>query len=121
MVEVHPTKIKTEVKNQLIDIIHSPRLKDVDIIVLPESILNDITSAILLPNSTVFCDDPNAHPIFRDISCAARAAKMYVVIDLYAKVYCSMDDQSFCVQKEDNTNTYNMALVFDRNGATIAK
>lgn len=92
-----------------------------DIIVFPEAILNGNNSQIYLPNSTVFCDDPNAHPVLRNISCAARKAKTYVVIDLYTKVHCSMDDQSFCANKTDHTNLYNMAFAFDRNGATIAK
>lgn len=118
MVEVNPL---SNVTSQFIDIINSPDVKNVDIIVFPEAILNQNNSEILLPNSTVFCDDPKAHPVLHNISCAARKAKMYVVIDVYTKVNCSMDDQSFCANKTDNTNKYNMAFVFDRSGSTIAK
>lgn len=111
----------TNAKDQLVKIIKSPELKDVDIVVLPELAFNRVPTAAILPNSTVFCDDPNANFLLRDFSCAARATKKYVVIDLYTKVYCSDDDQSFCANKDDQTNIYNMAMVFDRDGAIIAK
>ena len=118
MAEIHPN---SNVKKEIIDVISSPDVKNVDIIVFPEAILTHEHAPIFLPNSTVYCDDSNAHPIFRDISCATRAAKIYVVIDVYTKINCSIDDQPFCANKKDNTNTYNMAFVFDRNGTMIAK
>lgn len=109
------------VTNQMAELIKSPELKNVDIVVLPELAFNRVPTAILLPNSTVFCDDPNAHFLFRDISCAARTGSKYVVIDVITKVYCSVDDQPNCANKVDSTNLYNMAIVFDRQGAMIAK
>lgn len=120
MVELHPDYVIANVAKQFVDIITSPDVKNVDIIVFPEAILTTADAAILLPNSTVYCDDPNAHSIFQDVSCAARTAKMYVVIEVYTKIHCSMDDQPFCANKDD-TNIYNMAFVFDRQGAMIAK
>lgn len=127
MVELNPpdgigidfTSVAT-VKNQVVKIIESLE-DDVDIVVLPELAFNRISTAILLPNSTVFCDDPNAHFLFRDISCAARSASKYVVIDVLTKVYCAVDDQPNCANRDDHTNLYNMAIVFDRKGAIIAK
>lgn len=107
--------------NQMVDIIHSYDVKEAEIIVLPEAILNNDTTSIFLPSSTIFCNDPDAHFIFRNISCAARDAKKYVVINVYTKIKCSDDNQPFCANKTDNTNVYNMAFVFDRHGATIAK
>lgn len=109
------------VTNQMVEIIKSPELKDVDIMVLPEAAFNSKFSAILLPNSTVFCDDPNAHFLFRNISCAARTGKKYVVINVSTKVHCAVDDQPNCANKGDRTNLYNMAIVFDRQGAAIAR
>lgn len=105
----------------MVDIINSPDVKPAEIIVLPEAILNNDTSPILQPNSTNFCNDPDAHFVFRDISCAAREAKKYVVINVYTKIYCSHDDQPFCANKDDNSNVYNTAWVFDRSGATVAR
>lgn len=107
--------------DQMVNIIQSPETKDVDIIVLPEGVFNRIETAVLLPTSTVFCDDPTSHFLLRNISCAARNANKYVVIDAYIKVHCSNDDQKFCANKSDNTNMYNTAVVFDRNGIVVAK
>ena len=107
--------------NQMVDIINSPDVKEAEIIVFPESVLNNAASSIFLPKSTIFCDDPTAHFVFRNISCAARNAKKYVVIQVDAKIKCSDDDQSFCQNETDHTNVYNMAVVFDRRGAMIAR
>lgn len=107
--------------DQMIDIIKSPETKNVDIIVFPEALFNGERSAIILPKSTLFCDDQKAHFLLRNMSCAARDAHKYVVIDAYIKVYCSDDDQTFCANKTDSTNLYNMAIVFDRSGAVVAK
>lgn len=128
MVEVNPPETIGDdfttvaaVTDQMVDIIKSPETKNVDIIVLPEGVFNRVPTAILLPTSTVFCDDQNAHFLLRNISCAARDANKYVVIDAYFKIYCSDDDQTFCANKTDNTNMYNMAIAFDRNGIAVAK
>lgn len=109
------------VTDQMVDIIKSPETKNVDIIVLPEGVFNRVPTAIMLPTSPVFCDDANAHFLLRNISCAARDGNKYVVIDAYFKVYCTDDDQTFCSNKTDNTNMYNMAIAFDRNGVAVAK
>lgn len=128
MVEVNPPETigddfgtVASVTDQMVKIIESPETKNVDIIVLPEGVFNRIETAVLLPTSTVFCDDHNAHFLLRNISCAARKGHKYVVIDAYIKVHCSNDDQKFCANKSDNTNMYNTAIVFDRNGIVVAK
>ncbi|XP_055305811.1 vanin-like protein 1 [Sitodiplosis mosellana] len=128
VVEVNPlsegntTKSVNEVTKQAIDIIESIELDGVDIVVLPEVIFNRQNTAVLLPNTNLsYCDDPAVDEVLRSISCAVRKAKKYVVIDLYVKVKCSMDDQSFCAYESDSTNLYNMAIVFDRNGDVVAK
>lgn len=105
---------------EMVDVINSPAVKSADLIVLPEALFNYELTPIILPKSPVFCDDSNAHFLFRNISCAARDSSKYVVIDVYTKVQCADDDQPFCANK-DHTNVYNMALAFDRQGATIAK
>lgn len=105
----------------MVDIINSPDVKEAEIVVLPEAILNNDTSPILQPSSTNFCNDPNAHYVFRNLSCAARDARKYVVINVYTKIKCMDDDQPFCGNKEDNSNVYNTAWVFDRFGTTVAR
>lgn len=109
------------VLHQMVDIIKSPETKDVDIMVLPEGLFNRLPTAILLPTTILFCDDENAHFLLRNISCAARDANKYVVINAYFKIHCSVDDQTFCANETDNTNVYNMAIAFDRNGVAVAK
>lgn len=109
------------VLQQMVEIIKSPETKNVDIMVLPEGLFNRLPTAILLPTSSLFCDDEDAHFLLRNISCAARDANKYVVINAYFKIYCSDDDQTFCANKTDDTNVYNMAIAFDRNGIAVAK
>lgn len=127
MVEVNPLPWGNTAEDvivatqQVIDIIGSSKLNGVEIVVLPEAIFNHQHTAVLLPNANIpYCDDSSVAVLLRNLSCAARKAKKYVVIDLYVKVKCSMDDQPFCAH-EDSTNVYNMAIVFDRRGDVIAK
>ncbi|XP_031634766.1 vanin-like protein 1 isoform X2 [Contarinia nasturtii] len=98
-------------------------MKEVDIMVLPEGLLNRrYNTTILLPNTEKsYCDDPNIHFVLRNISCAARKVRKYVVINLNVRVNCSHDDQSFCAYQDDSTNLYNMAIAFDRNGDMVAR
>lgn len=100
-----------KVTKQVVDLIESNDLNGVDIVVMPEGCLNRENMPIQLPNSTVYCDDPKADAVLRKISCAARKAKKYVVINLYVNV----KDDDF------STHLYNMAIVFDRKGSVIAK
>ncbi|XP_055305810.1 vanin-like protein 1 isoform X2 [Sitodiplosis mosellana] len=128
VVEINPvcdgntTEGVAKLTKQAIDIIESSELDGVDIVVLPEILFNDKNTAVLLPNTNLsYCDDPTVDEVLRSVSCAVRKAKKYVVIGLYVKVKCSMDDQSFCAYESDSTNLYNMAIVFDRNGDVVAK
>lgn len=128
MVELKPVAVGDSVENvaevtkQAVEIIESSELNGVDILVLPEGIFNRENTVAVLPiTNRSYCDDSNADFMLRNISCAVRNAKMYVVIDLYVKVNCSLDDQPFCWNKTDSTNVYNMAIVFDRRGDVIAK
>lgn len=114
----HGTK---NIEKKVLDIIKSEDVKDANIVIFPESVLNEPKTAILLPNSISFCDDPYANHMLRAISCAARDTRKYVVIDLNIKIKCADDDQPFCANPVDSTNLYNMAMVFDRYGDVIAK
>lgn len=95
---------------KVLEIIESLKNQSIDIIVFPESILNDIVAPVPLANSVQGqspCNLTNVHQLIRNISCAAAKVKSYVVIDL--------------VIKDDAGDLYNTAIVFDRNGAIIAK
>lgn len=115
-------KCAVEVINQVSEILKSNEIDGVDIVVLPEAIFNRQNTAIPIPNSNItYCDDKSVHLVLRDMSCAARNTKKYIVIDIYAKVDCSLDDQTFCSNQTDSTNLYNMAMVFNRHGDVVAK
>lgn len=95
---------------RVIDIINSDETKNVEILVFPESILNDATAPVPLLKSDEGhspCNSLTIHWLLHDISCAVRQSSMYVVIDL--------------VTKDDVGNLYNTALVFDRKGSIMQK
>ncbi|XP_031622311.1 vanin-like protein 1 [Contarinia nasturtii] len=107
---------------QFVAIIQSAELNGVDIVVFPETILNRQGQADILPNTNKsYCDEPKSGYILRSIACAARKAKKYVVINAFAKIKCSLDDQPCSDSNENSTNLYTMAIVFDRNGCAVAK
>lgn len=92
-------------------IINSNGTRDLDILVFPEFILNDCDYPILLKKSDEnqsLCDSSKlVHYALREIACAAKKSKTYVIIDF--------------VMKDDAGHLYNTALVFDRKGSIIAK
>lgn len=94
---------------RVIDIINSDETKNVDILVFPESILNDPMTPVPLSKLDVGhspCDSSTIHWLLHDISCAARKSATYIVIDLIITI-------------DDATNMYNTALVFNRKGSII--
>lgn len=104
----------------IVNVITSADIKDVDILVFPEGCINDASMPVPITNriNDVPCHDENASSVVRNISCAAMEAHAYVVVDLMMKDVCSLtvpclDDMDFVV--------YNTAVVFDRRGAIIAK
>lgn len=64
------------------------------------------------------CFDDEASMEIRQISCAARAARTYVVVGVLMKDECSIDVP--CLAGHDFV-IFNTAVVFDRHGAIIAK
>lgn len=128
VVELNPISIGDNFENvgavteQVIKIIESDQLYSVDILLFPEGIFNRPNTASYMPTTnTSYCDDENVDTVLRKISCAIRKAKKYVAINLYVKVSCLEDDQNFCANTNDNTNLYNMAVVFNRIGDVIAR
>lgn len=96
------------------------RDKDLDIVVFSEACLNEAKDPIAVPMTTslVPCQDATAHWLIRDISCAVQVAKAYTVINLMMKAPCTLEDP--CPPNK-NFVVFNTAVVFDRNGAVIAK
>lgn len=110
-------------------ILESAPAQNLDIIVFPESSLNSMSSAALIPepeDKISPCDNSKyaEEILIKDLSCAAKAAKKYVVINLTEKVECpdkqmiASDDKRAC---RNGLSFYNVNVVFDRNGVVIAR
>lgn len=107
-------------RHRLRSVINSHNLSGADIIVFPERCINNVTTSIRMV--TAFdvspCDNKTADSIIRSVSCAARKAKAYVVINVMMHDQCSND--SPCSEGEQFV-VFNTALVFDRNGMVVAR
>lgn len=109
-----------------LNIIKSAETKSADIIVFPEATLNKPTNPAKLPangEAVVPCDLDIYSDVVRNISCAAKEAQTYVVIDLYMERDCheeaaATNDVRPCTR--DNINVYNTAVAFNRNGTVVA-
>lgn len=104
-----------------VEILRSADVQGLDIIVFPEGCLNDPKDPIPAPNvnSTLsVCQDNRAHRSIRDISCAVQSSHVYTVINIMMKSPCTEEDPCTSLQ---TYLVFNTAIVFDRNGAIIAK
>lgn len=112
-----------------LEIISSEAAIPTDIIVFPESTLNSGDTATFVPDST---SDLDATPCLLgntsdysdflvQLSCASRAARKYVVINLTERAKCvvSKDDPRPCAP--DGINIFNTNVVFDRAGKVISR
>lgn len=111
-----------------IKIIQSIDVKSADILVFPEATLNKPANPAKLPKtgeSVIPCDHSDKYSdVVKNISCAAKEARKYVVIDLYMERDCkeeaaSTNDSRPCT-RNNNINVYNTAVAFDRNGTVVA-
>lgn len=97
--------------------------QNVDIIVFPESTLTDHGQGLMVPDAADRvnpCDNstyPNDGLLSR-LSCAARAAKSYAVINLKMTRKCNAEVNGAPCTGQDSV--YNTNVVFDRNGMVIS-
>lgn len=109
-----------------IDIIKSNETAAVDILVFPEATLNKPANPATVPQlneNVVPCDSDRFSDIVKNISCAAKDSKKYVVINLYMERNCTDEAKAYndtrpCTR--GNINVYNAALAFDRTGTVVA-
>ncbi|CRK88417.1 CLUMA_CG002189, isoform A [Clunio marinus] len=103
-----------------------------DIIVFPEMTLNRIQSAVEISDpsekiSPCDSDSYDAENLVKKISCAAKTAQRYVVVDIVTKIKCpdaemiESGDPRNCNDRDDGFSYYNTNVVFDRNGTIIAR
>lgn len=103
----------------------SEEAKETDIIVFPEATLSSVTHSLPDPESKIVpCDDETSSDVIREISCAARSTKKYILINVLERSECSEEsiksnDTKLCSSK--GYNQYNSNVVFDRSGTIISR
>lgn len=93
--------------------------------VFPESTLNNVETAIIVPRSEeriIPCNNESYHIHLQNISCAAQINRQYVVVNLVMQRNCSEE----AIENNDDRpcsgewNLYNTNVVFDTNGMVIS-
>lgn len=127
VVEYSPSDVLAVDLNHFISIIESNETKTVDILVFPELVLNDVTTATSVPNAKDYirpCGLQKYSKIIQDLSCSANRGRKYVVVNLTMKLNCSDEiadlNKANVTCPESGHHFYNTAVVFDRNGVVIA-
>lgn len=95
------------------DFIHAEEAEIVDILVFPESTLNNFNYPFEVPNPkdlVVVCDNDNYHEVMQRLACAAKLKKKYVVINITERS-----------NESGSTKHYNTNVVFDRQGAVVSR
>ncbi len=104
-----------------IDILHSVDAADVDILVFPENTLNRQDTAVIIPNENEFeldlCTSLSYNVNLRNIACAAKSLRKYVVINLTTKWNCTDSDVDRCTNE---WQLYNTNVVLNRDGVVIS-
>uniref|UniRef100_A0A1L8EIR4 Putative biotinidase and vanin n=1 Tax=Haematobia irritans TaxID=7368 RepID=A0A1L8EIR4_HAEIR len=110
------------------EILEREEAQSLDIIIFPESTLNNRDQMTFVPNPQtemiIPCDSEEEgeyDEVMKQISCAARKYSKYIVINLTEKELCSMvpEDPRPCASS--GLNIYNTNVVFDRQGAVISR
>lgn len=114
--------------DQYVQFINDASAQDADIIVFPESTLNNRSTAQYVPypeEQVIPCANNtyDNNPI-QVISCAAQNGSTYVIINLTMKRVCSKeragDKEDTRACPTDDLNLYNTNVVFDRTGKVIS-
>ncbi|XP_002075395.3 vanin-like protein 1 [Drosophila willistoni] len=111
-----------------VEIIGSADASEAEIIVFPEATLNGQSTATFVPHPEeliVPClTDPNAtyyEEFFVTLSCAARNASKYVVVNLSEKQLCTDTPEDPRPCSSTGVNQFNTNVVFDREGVVISR
>lgn len=110
-----------------LNIIHSEQANETDILVFPEGTLNNAFEMSFVPSEkeqVIPCNSINQDKyadFLVQLSCAARSARKYVVINLTEKENCpsSVEDTRPCAL--NGLNVYNTNVVFDRQGKVVSR
>ncbi|XP_011189686.1 vanin-like protein 1 [Zeugodacus cucurbitae] len=113
-----------EALKRMKEVIESNGTRDLDILVFPEFVLNDYTFRTFVPDPTLQiapCEIPNYDYFLTELSCAARARQLYLVVNLLEKVFCANDTTTVGRCDTSGLNTYNTNVVFDRHGRVVSR
>ncbi|XP_035903182.1 vanin-like protein 1 isoform X1 [Anopheles stephensi] len=123
---VEGESVETSTANRLaqyLTIIDSGEANVTDVIVFPEGTLNRYDTASFVPHpldQIVPCNNLTYERVVRDISCAARNRKKYVVINLTEKAKCPEGlDNRPC--SADGLYHFNTNVAFDREGMVVSR
>uniref|UniRef100_A0A1B0GA13 CN hydrolase domain-containing protein n=2 Tax=Glossina morsitans morsitans TaxID=37546 RepID=A0A1B0GA13_GLOMM len=104
-------------------IIESEATKDLDILVFPEYILNNMDMKTYIPDpkdGIVPCEVTNYDWFLTELSCAARSRQLYLVVNMLEKEFClPFANQRKC--HPSGYNTFNTNVVLDRQGRVISR
>lgn len=110
-----------------IEILDSQKAFDLDIIVFPESSLNNWDTSTFIPDpekNVIPCDLFEDDGPIKQISCAAKKGYKYIVINVSELAVCpdeqmiANNDTRPCV---DGVSHYNTNVVFDRKGQVVSR
>ncbi|KAM8719645.1 hypothetical protein ACLKA7_005817 [Drosophila subpalustris] len=111
-----------------VEIINSQNASATDIIVFPEATLNGIDSASLVPQPEQQINPCLMDPQFQmyaeflvQLSCAARNASKYVVINLSERQLCSDTPEDTRPCAPSGYNIFNTNVVLDRHGTVVSR
>lgn len=111
--------------NKYIDILSSEEAINVDILVFPENTLNKQVTAVIIPNENEFdidiCTNLTYNENLRNIACAAKSLRKYVVINLTTKWNCTeRAGENNLDQCTNEWELYNTNVVLNRDGVIIS-
>uniref|UniRef100_A0A182NCA6 CN hydrolase domain-containing protein n=1 Tax=Anopheles dirus TaxID=7168 RepID=A0A182NCA6_9DIPT len=119
----HPENSTINRLTEYLAIIDSPEAANTDVLVFPEGTLNRFETASFVPNpsdNVVPCNNLRYERVVRDVSCAARNRKKYVVINLTEKAQCpDRFDTRPC--SSDGLYHFNTNVAFDREGMVVSR
>ncbi|XP_037030768.1 vanin-like protein 1 [Bradysia coprophila] len=128
---VEPIALLESNLNQYLEIM-TDAPANLDIIVFPEMTLNQLETAVEIPEveQRVSPCDSDTFPtenVLKQISCAAKTFKRYVVVNMVTRAKCpdadmiAQMDPRKCADREDGFSYYNTNVVFDRSGTVISR
>ncbi|XP_043659406.1 vanin-like protein 2 [Drosophila teissieri] len=128
VVEFKPSNVLSDNLAGYLEIINSQNATSTDIIVFPESTLNDMGPMTFVPSPedqiSPCSSDPNAtlyEEFLVTLSCAARNASKYVVINLTEKQKCEDVPEDTRPCASNGLNVFNTNVVFDRQGVVVSR